>query len=160
MASIRVEVDGLQKVRTVLLGINPERQPAWVRRALTKGGLLVQREAAQNQIRRGGSGPPLAHRLTSRTGTGRRSIRVDRGGLPRFFVDIGSDLAYMRVHEGGGTVQRKAHTRRSRLGNLHSVRAHQATYPARPYLQPALEVVDAQLEGVFSDEWGREIDRL
>ena len=159
-SNIRIKVEGVERVKSVLRGIDPSKNSAFVRRALVKGGLLVQREAALNQIKRGGKGPSLRDRLTSRTGTGRRSIRVDRGGLSKFFVEIGSDLEYMKVHETGGTFQRRAHTRTSRLGNSFQVRAHQATYPARPFLKPALDAVDDELEGVFFREWQTELNRL
>lgn len=159
-STIKITVEGEARVRRVLRGIDPEENSGFVRRALVKGGLLIQRDAAKNQIKRGGSGPPLRNRLTSRSGTGRRSIRTDRGGLPRFFVDIGSDLKYMQLHETGGTVQRRAHSRRSRSGGTHNVRAHAANFPARPYMAPALEAVDDQLEGVFFREWQTELNRL
>ena len=158
-ANIRVVVSGEERVARVLRGINPGENPAFVRRALTKGGFLIQREAATKQIKRGGKGRPLPHKLTSRTGTGRRSIRVDRGGLPRLFVDIGSDLKYMQLHETGGTVNIRAHSRRGRKGGTHKVRAHSATFPARPYLKPGLEAVDTDLEGLFFREWNQELGK-
>ncbi len=158
-SNIRATVTGERRLLAVLNGINPKQNPEFVRRALTKGGLLVQREAALKHIKRGGKGAPLRDRLTSRTGTGRRSIRVDRGGLPRLFVDIGSDLKYMQLHETGGTVTRRSHSRRSRKGKIHTVKAHSATFPARPYLKPALEAVDDKLEGLFFREWDRELKK-
>ena len=159
MANVKITTEGLDDVRRVFVSLNPGESPEWVRRALVKGGLRIQANAAGQQIIRGGKGPPHPHRLTSRSGTGRRSIRVDRGGLPRFFVDVGTDLRYMAAHETGGTFTRRAHSRRSKLGNLHQVRAHSMTYPPRPFLRPALEEVDSQLEGIFIDEWGRGLSR-
>lgn len=158
-AGVRVVVTGEKTLNRVLRNINPRENPEFVRRALTKGGLFIQRNAAEKQIKRGGRGRPLPDRLTSRTGTGRRSIRTDRGGLPRFFIDIGSDLKYMQLHETGGTVSVRAHSRRGRKGGTHRVRAHSATFPARPYLAPAIAAVDSDLEGLFLRGWNRELNK-
>lgn len=136
MPGIRVFVTGDKLLKRKMRKIDPKTNPEFVRRALVKGGFLIQRDAQLNQIARGGKGPPLRDRLTSRTGTGRRSIRVDRKGLREFFIDIGSDLRYMQLHETGGK-----------------------TMPARPYLAPALDAVDKDLERLFSREWGKEVSR-
>ncbi len=159
-SNIRVVVEGEATVRRVLRNIDPKANPKFVQKALTKGGLLIQREAALKQIRRSG-GAPLKHRLTNRRGGsgGVGSIRTDRGGLPRFFVDIGSDRKYMQLHETGGTVTRRAHSRRGRKGGTHRVRAHSATFPARPHLAPALEAVDDKLEGLFFRGWQTEANK-
>ena len=134
--NIRVTVTGDERVRRVMKDIDPKSNPKFVREALVKGGLLIQRDAALNQMIRGGKGPPDKKMLTSRTGTGRRSIRVDRAGLPKFFVEIGSDLKYMQVHETGGRF-----------------------LPPRPYLAPAVEAVDQDLERLFARQWQTEINR-
>lgn len=131
MPGIRVVVKGDKVAARKLRKLNPKTNPEFVRRALVKGGFLIQQDAQLNQIERGGKGPPLPHRLTSRTGTGRRSIRVDRGGLPNFFIDIGSDLEYMQLHE----------------------------LTPRAYLAPAIEAVDDKLENLFRLEWSRESSR-
>ena len=159
MASIRIVNGGDRELRRVIRGIDPETNPRYIRQALRKGGLLIQRNAARKQIKPGGKGPPERTRLTSRTGTGRRSIRVDRGGLTNFFVDIGSDLKYMQLHEVGGTVQRRQHTRQLAGGTLVTVRAHSATFGARPYLAPALDAVERDLEALFVTAMQREVDR-
>ncbi len=147
--AIKIRVDGGANLTRVMNNIDPSRNPEFVRRALIKGGLLVQKNAAEKQIKRGGRAKPLPNKLTSRSGTGRRSIRTDRSGLPRFFVDIGSDLKYMQLHETGGTV-----TRRSSKGNTH-----QATFPPRPYMAPALAAVNTDLGGAFFREWDRALKK-
>ena len=160
MASkIRISIEGDDLARAVIRGMNPAENPAFVRRSLVKGGLMIQRNAAKIQIKRGGKGPALANKLTSRTGTGRRSIRVDRGGLSRFFVEIGSDLKYMQLHESGGTVFRRSHFRRTPTGGTAFVSGHLATYPSRPFLAPAMKEVSRKLELVFAEDWEREINR-
>lgn len=112
---------------------------ATFRDALTHAAYEVQRIAAQEKIRRGGvvgKGrqrmilPPLPDRLTSRTGSLRRSIGVDRSDLP-FAISIGTELVYGRVHETGG-----------RFGR--------AKYPPRPFLSPALDDVMPKFESFFA----------
>ena len=73
-------------------------------------------------------------RLTSRTGTLRRSIGVNRRGLP-FYIDVGSDVEYARIHELGG-------------GNIR----------ARPYLSPALEAIAPQMRAIVNKHLAREIE--
>lgn len=112
---------------------------ATFRDALMHAAYEVQRIAAQEKIRRGGvvgKGKtrtllaPLPDRLTSRTGSLRRSIGVDRSELP-FAISIGTELVYGRVHETGG-----------RFGR--------ATYPPRPFLAPALDDVVPKFEIFFA----------
>ena len=159
MVQLRLELRNDEALRRLLENIDPGESPAWVMRALVAAGLRVQRNAATKQIRRGGKGKPLPRKITSRTGTGRRSIRVDRGGLNRLFVDVGSDLAYMAVHETGGTFLRRAHTRLTPSGGLARVRAHSATFPQRPWLAPALDEENAEMGNIFVREWEREANR-
>ena len=139
---LETEVDGDEQVRRVLTNINPGKHPAFVKRALTKSGLLVQRNAALKQMIRGGRQAPAPTKLTSRTGTGRRSIRVDRSGLRQFYVDIGSDLRYMQLHETGGLVSRRGHSFRM---------------PRRAYMAPALAAVQDSFPAVFTKEWSKEL---
>lgn len=130
-------IDDSEAVR-VLRAAHPEASGRVAHRALRKAALLVQDDATRNQIQRGGSGPPNPPPgpLISRTGTLRRSIRVDDAGVPRF-IDIGSDLVYAGVHELGG--------------NLRNVQP-------RPFLRPAAEKIAPQLQRLFEDEWTRDIE--
>jgi len=145
MTTFRVELTtspGLQRALAAL------RQPALrevFRRALLKSALKVQQIATREKIRAGGvvgtgksrmNLPPLPDRLTSRTGTLRRSIAVDRSQLP-FEVSIGSDLVYAAVHEVGGLVTRRSGT---------------AHYPQRPFLKPALDDANAYFDDYLEHE--------
>lgn len=128
--------------------MDPTRRVSILRTWLLQSALVVQREA-QDQIIRGGSAPPHPTRLTSRTGTGRRSITVDRTGVPRF-IEIGPKGVaekYMSLHERGGVVRRV-----SRAGTAHS-----ATYPARPYLKPGLEKSRGKIRDIFVRTWARAV---
>jgi phage gpG-like protein len=156
---VRITVENEEDVVRALVQIDPKKNPTFVRQALIGGGLLIQKNAALKQIKSGGKGAPLKTKLTSRSGDGRRSIRVDRGGLGRFYVDIGSDLKYMQLHEVGGTVSRRAYTRKSPSGGTHKVRAHTATYPPRPFMKPALNAVNRELRQIFTLGWQKEINK-
>lgn len=140
---LAVKVEGVEELQRRLNRVKPETNPQWVSRALVKCALLIQAEIQENQLIRG-SDDPLARahpkRLTSRTGRLRDSIAVDRSGLPDSIL-IGSNVVYGAIHEFGGAAGR----------NLA------ATLPARPYMQPGLEAVANQLDGIFQREVDREI---
>lgn len=167
MISVSVSVTGLQEVRDLLSRINPAQSPGIVRQSLRKAALRVQSVAASESIIRGGKQRPHPTRLTSRTGTGRRSIGVDYGELPAR-VSIGSALGYMALHEQGGTVLVPgsivaAHRRKTAFGKRvkpftvpqHYRSAHSATFPPRPWLAPALDKVRGEIPGIFLREWTR-----
>lgn len=137
-----------------------------------KLGLLVQSVAAREKIHPGGRSKPLPRALTSRTGTGRRSIRTDFSRLPGE-VSIGSDLKYMAAHEQGGTFSVKAatvaaHTRTKAFGKTfkpfkvpsHTRKAHTLRLPRRAWLEPAVDaVVPARSEEIFARTWEERIGR-
>ena len=156
---LQSSITGYREIVSNLKGVNPARNTRIVTRAFNRFGLLVQRIAASEKIRRGGQGPPLKTKLTSRTGTLRRSIRVDKGGIPRF-VEIGSDLLYAPVHELGLTVDVRAHSRRSKkTKKTFAVKAHRASFPRRPFLAPAFADAKRSLEDIFEESWQHEIER-
>lgn len=138
--AVRVDQRQAAAISRTLRQLRAPQLRAPVRRFLLKAGYAVLKDAAENQIIRGGrvrgpSGPrggrgkrtdtpPHPSRLTSRTGELRQSLGANRGtdrsGLPRY-VDVGSDLDYAPIHELG-------------LG----------PYPKRPFLAPAAEAVSPQ----------------
>lgn len=154
------------KYQRALNDLIPSGNPEIQSRALKKVALLVQSVASREKIKRGGKGAPLKNKLTSRTGTGRRSIRVDRSGLPSS-ISIGSDLGYMAAHEKGGTFSvRKstvaAHTRTRAFGKKfkpfkvpsHTRKAHKIKLRRRAWLEPAIEdVVPQRAQVIFANEW-------
>lgn len=162
---MRVVVIPAKGLLSALDSIRPSSKRSNFRRALLALAFRVQELASGEFIKRGGGvskrgpeSPPERGRLTSRTGTLRRSIRVDRSELP-FAVEIGTDLAYAPPHELGLRVsvpasRVRAHTRRSAFGRRtrrpfvvpeHERRSYTAAYPKRPFLAPAAR--KAQGEG-------------
>lgn len=140
---VRVVVDQAQmaRVRRVYGSLRAPQLAKPVSVFLTKAAYLVLTDAAQNQILRGGrmrtgkrltNTPPHPSKLTSRTGELRRSLSANRGadrsGLPRY-IDVGSDLVYARVHELG-----------------------EGRFPKRAFLEPAVEAVSPQFEGLLLHE--------
>lgn len=167
MIAARVSVTGIQEVSDLLKRIDPKTAPAIIRDSLRKSALRVQAVAASESLIRGGKQAPHPTRLTSRTGTGRRSIGTDFGELP-IRVSVGSALQYMALHERGGSVLVpgsivRAHRRNTAFGKRvkpftvpqHYRSAHSATYPARPWLAPALDKVRDEVPGIFLREWTR-----
>lgn len=133
--SVRVTLTGDERLRRALRGLSPDQNPAFLRRSLRKMALLGQKVAAEKKIERGGKGPPLPDRLTSRSGALRRSIGVDLGDLP-FAAAVGTELVYGAVHELG----------------LNG-------YPVRAFLRPAFEDSINDFERILEDEWLREVNR-
>ena len=133
MTSLSITIDD-REVKAVLkrLNLRSGRGLDAVEKALDSMAFQVQANAAMKQIIRGGKGPPHPTRLTSRTGTLRRSIRVNRfSPLAR---DVGTDLVYGAVHE------------------LHPTRP-------RPFLSPALEAEAPKFDDILRRELQRVIDR-
>ncbi len=166
--AIRTEVVGGARLAALYARLDIKKNPAPVGRALRRIALETQR-IATGKIRRGGSLRPAPTVLTSRTGTGRRSIATDFSSLP-FTAVVGSDLAYMAVHETGGTVNKpasqvSAHTRTVVFGRTvapfqvpgYTRGAHTATYPPRPFLGPAVDdMVPGRAQTIIVEEWERE----
>jgi hypothetical protein len=165
--NVRVSVSGLTELNKALRAISPQHRPKILRDGLLAIGLEIQRDATQNQIIRGGgkNAPVNPHRITSRTGYGRRSIRVNRKELPHA-IEVGSDVGYMAVHEIGGTVRVPrhvvaAHTRRVAFGVRtkpfvvpeHFRGPYTVRYPARPWLKPAVEAVTPRMPLLFLSAW-------
>lgn len=156
MAARLVQIDAsqLKKLQAQIRRLDPQRRTEVLRKSLLESGFVV-RANAQSFIKRGGSAAPLPDRLTSRTGTGRRDIRLERAALP-FAVDVGVTLRYMAVHEGGGTFTIPAHTRTSSTGTRFSVRSYIAKFPARPFLVPGYNKSVPKIEQI----WFRNLKRM
>lgn len=166
--ALQVSLEGQRELQRLMARLDPKRQGVrWQRAALLRAGLLVQKIATQKKIRRGGAtrkgtSAPILGVLTSRTGTLRRSIAVDRGPLPGA-VEVGSALKYAGVHETGGVFQIPRHTRalgeagRSGGVAVAVVKAHKAKFPKRPFLAPALEDVTPKLPSIFTKEIEKEL---
>ena len=158
MAGVRVIVRGVPELHAQLAKLRSPGNARILSRALLKSAYEIQRVAAREKIIRGGvvgrgknrtETPPHPFRVTSRSGALRRSIAVDRGPLP-FAVEVGSNLRYAPVHEFGGTYRM---TRRTKGGTT----SYTATYPARPFLQPALDDVAKTFSDLFAAEIKKEL---
>lgn len=151
---ITIDSSQLKKLQAQIRRLNPAKRTRVLRESLTQSAFVVQANA-QNQIKRGGSAAPLPNRLTSRTGTGRRSITVERAALP-FAIDIGTNLRYMALHETGGTVTIPSHRRTSSTGTTHRVRSHTARFPQRAFLVPGYNKSVPAIERI----WFRNLKRM
>jgi phage gpG-like protein len=160
--SLSLRVQGLDELQERLNRLSPKKNSAWVARALKKAAFLTQKIAAKEKIKRGGKGAPVARMLTSRTGTLRRSIRVNRSPLP-WAIEVGTDLTYGAVHETGGTFSVPSYMRtlamstRSGGSSVARVKAHTRKYPPRPFLGPGLEKAAKDFDRIFSSEWAKEM---
>ena len=138
MVAMRVVVTGVPELQAALRQMNPSLNTKIMERGMIASALEIQKDAAKYQIAAGGRGKrqalkALRGRLTSRTGTLRRSIKVDRGPLP-FAIEVGTDLGYGAVHE------------------FHSARP-------RPFMAPALAKVSKRFVEIFTNEWAKEVER-
>ncbi len=147
-----------EQLKRQILELSPSRNKV-TENALSEMALLVLRIASQSKIKRGGKGSPVKGKLTSRTGTLRRSLTpiegVDKSGLSLGFIEVGSKLVYANVHETGGTFQKGGHVRMSKKGKRVGVKPHSVTYPPRPFLKPALADAVSQFERIFVKHWKR-----
>jgi len=140
MTTLRVSVVGTKELKRKLEKLNPGVNKRILRNSLIESALLIQRDAAKIQILAGGGGkkggmtPPHPTHLTSRTGTLRRSIKVDRGPLP-FAIEVGTDLEYGAAHEFGSA---------------------KLNLPERPFMQPALDRVAPKFGDIVVKHWKRE----
>ena len=137
---IRATIVGAELVITHLGEVHP-RTHGFVRQAVMKETMHLVREEKQKV-----SGPVLK----TKTGTLRRGINAAFEDTDTSIVGsagIGkAEAKYPAVHEYGGTVTVREHTRRMTMAwgravanpRQISVRAHTATYPERSYLRSSL----------------------
>lgn len=132
---LRTVIVGTPELRRRLKALNPAENREILRRGLTTAALMIQKNAATEQIVHGRTkDPPLPDRLTNRSG-GRGlvgSIAVNRRPLPRA-IEVGTSLVYGAVHEEG-----------------------RGSYPVRAFLAPALKAIGPKLDRIMADAWKRE----
>lgn len=150
---LEMTMAGDKRLQQMLRRLNPKLEGReWQREALIESGLLVQEIAAKKKIRGGGrfrgpagprggrgklqSRPSHPTMLTSRSGRLVKSIRINRGPLPRA-IEVGTDVKYAHVHEKGG-----------RFGR--------ARFPRRAFMAPGLHDASKQ----FSKIWVRNIEKV
>ncbi len=136
---LRVRIVGTKALTKALDKMNPGLNKKILRDSLIEAALGIQKEAAATILPGGGgkrnARPPVADRLISRTGTLRRSIKVDRGPLP-FAIEAGTDLVYGAVHEFG-------------LGGRKR----------RQFIKPALDSVAPKFGEIVIKHWKRAVGR-
>jgi hypothetical protein len=181
--SMSVRTVGVDSLVRRLNRLRPNVNPRWVSKALTKSALLGQKIAAEEEIKRGGrvrvgsrmtSAAAIGGKLTSRSGRLRASLRANRGqdksGLPRH-IDFGTDVKYGAVHEGDKRnfeIPRHevaAHTRTMAFGRrtapfevgAYRRGPYSASFPRRPFLEPALDKAVLRMPDLFVKEWEREV---
>lgn len=166
---VKVTLRGSQQLDAALRRISPANAPQILSRSLRKIGLQIAKVAKDETIIRGGRQRPHPTKLTSRSGTGRRSIRTDLTRLPRA-VSIGSDLVYMAVHETGGTFTVPRHNVRTHRRTVAFGRRvapyvvgpfergpYSARFPRRSWLAPAVRKVRPTMGRIFLDEMRRSL---
>lgn len=127
---IKAELVGTPELRRRLEKMNPAQNRRITTPALIESMQTTLRDAALNQIIRGGDEPPRADKLTSRTGTLRRSLVAD------FAIDVNERLRFV----DGGT--------HLRYGAVHE-------NSPRAFLKPALRDTSPRHEGIFVKHWRR-----
>lgn len=140
---ISIEVPGTEELQAKLLA-----KPVLIRRAFVKS-LQLSGEAVYARALENVSGKVLR----VRTGTLRRRLHTSPVDENELSVVISDPVKYAPVHEYGGTFTVPQHVRRifatgPRGGRLRgskrtvrilaTVRTHTATFPARPFMRPAL----------------------
>ena len=156
---IRAVVVGQEQVMAHLGGIYP-RVYGVVRRVVREETLNLVREAKAKV-----SGPVLKNR----TGTLRRKINAKFEESDASIVgSVGLALAYGAIHEYGGTITIRAHTRRMimawgrRLADAPrqvSVRAHTAKYPERSYLRSSLRENETRIKAAIAAAVAKEVGK-
>lgn len=150
MTAAVVTVRGDKEVRAALERLDLKDRPRVWREILVGIGATIERIAKRENIIAGGKQAPAKDRITSRSGIGRRSIRIRTDDLPRS-VSVGSDRGYMAVHEFGGAVDVPSTTVRSHRRKVvfgkrvapfdvgpYFRMGYVANFPKRPWLEPAI----------------------
>jgi phage gpG-like protein len=149
---IRGMVIGQEEVIVHLEEVHP-RVDSLVRQAVRAETLNLVREAKEKV-----SGPVLK----TKTGTLRRGINAEFEETDTSIIGsagIGkAEAKYPAVHEFGGTVTVREHTRRMTMAwgravktpRQISVRAHTATYPERSFLRSTLRENEARIKAAIA----------
>ncbi len=154
--SLRVVIDNVA-LKRFTSKLDPKLSKRALSSALTEIALKVAKNAAEEQIIRGGrtlearrggrrgskmfDSPVDPKRITSRSGRLRASIAgqgfrrgIDDRKLPNE-ISVGSDVVYAPVHEFGNRFTR-----------------------ARPFLGPALEAIVPQMDDILAKHWERVLE--
>lgn len=127
-AAITVNIEGTKELQRRLAKLNPQQNVEIFIRSAREVATLIAANARNVQIRRG-RGAVHPSQLTHRDYGLRDSIAPDFRGFPRF-AEVGTELFYGAIHEFG-------------LGH----------FPARPFMQPALDDVHPEIPSIFVRNW-------
>jgi phage gpG-like protein len=156
-AFVTVKILGGANLRAALAKMDPGQNYAIFKNAAGEIALEIAQTAKEKYLLKG-RGPVDEFRLTNRSMRLYDSIGVDFSPLPAA-VEVGSEVFYAAIHEIGGTFDVAAHSRRSKLGRVHNVRAHTRTVPKRPFLAPALADITRRIPEIVVKHWQAEVDR-
>ena len=101
---LQVSIVGTKELQRRLKKMNPQQNTRITRLSLIDAAKAVLIDATKVQIKAGGGGKksgysaPDPKQLTSRTGTLRRSIGINKSELP-FAITVGTNLRYGAYHE-------------------------------------------------------------
>ncbi len=147
MPGITLNLTDQKRITKFLKGLDPKARGLVVDKGIRSIGRATESLAKTKFIvrGRGKKAPALPDKLTWRTGRLSRSISTDESRAPKQVI-VGSSVVYSAIHELGGTFNRTAPTHKDgKRGKFHK-----ASYPARPFLEPAaLEVLSKQAAGIF-----------
>lgn len=133
-SNLKVRVEGRDRIEKLLDAMDPEKRSAVVSASLRQLGDRLVTIMRERHL----SGP-APHKLERRTGETYRSVDVDRGGLSRGFIRVGTpgEKWWLENYETGSGVR----------GN-------------RPFAAPAISDLSPEIEEVFFRNWEREIARV
>jgi HK97 gp10 family phage protein len=133
---ITVKIIGGKELRRRLTSLSPVQNKEILRNSLRKSAERLQTVSATKKFRHGHrKSPPIPDILTSRN-AGRGlvgSIAINYGPMPKA-IEVGTHLLYGRMHELG-----------------------EGGMPRRPFLEPALDDVQKEFNGIVLKEWNKAI---
>jgi phage gpG-like protein len=124
---------------TEWLRAKPEKLRAGMRSAMQRIGIMVL-ATVQRKL----SGEVLNIRSGKLIRSAHTFVEEDGNSISAV-VQAGALAPYGAVHETGGTFTIPLHMSTSRKGKRFPVRAHQATFPQRAFMAPALEENNAAI---------------
>ena len=128
---VKVKLLGGKRLRKRLAKMDPQQNARILIKSYREIALKISANARNVQIRRG-RGAVHPTKLTHRSFRLRDSIVPDFKGLPRF-AEVGTNLFYGAIHEFG-------------LGR----------FPARPFMEPALDAISPTIPVIVTKHWKRE----
>jgi hypothetical protein len=131
---LRASVVGTKELQRKLKKMNPEANKAIMVDSLGELALLIQQDVRNNQLPFG-TAKARFNSLTSRSGTLRKGIQINRGPLPRA-IEVraeGKAKVYAPLHEFGLGRHRK-----------------------RTFMQPALEKIAPKFGDVVLKHWKKQ----